>query len=155
MITTKNRIEKPKRATTGSAGYDFFSPDTYVLTPGKWTMIDTGVRLSDEGVRCVDYSIGDDIGTTITPVGVGRWFMMLVPRSGLSNKVGFRIRNTVGIIDMDYRDTIKAMVTVDAPYTLQRGERFLQGIIIPFGTFSDEIEPTEERKGGHGSTGRF
>lgn len=134
-MITKGKIEKPRRATKGSAGYDFFSPDTYVLTPGKWTMIDTGVRLTD-----------DDVGD---------WFMMIVPRSGLSNKVGFRIRNTVGIIDMDYRDTIKAMVTVDEPYTLQRGERFMQGIILPFGTFKDEIEPTEERKGGHGSTGRF
>jgi dUTPase len=80
---------------------------------------------------------------------------MLVPRSGLSNKCGFRIRNTVGIVDMDYRDTIKAMVTVDEPYTLAKDERFLQGILLPYGTFWGEIMPTEARNGGHGSTGRF
>lgn len=155
MITTKNRIEKPKRATTGSAGYDFFAPDTYVLTPGKWTTIDTGVRLTDYDVAQVSEIVRMNEYVGKGKRYVGDWFMMIVPRSGLSNKVGFRIRNTVGIIDMDYRDTIKAMVTVDEPYTLQRGERFMQGIILPFGTFRDEIEPTEARNGGHGSTGRF
>lgn len=155
MMIVKDGIKMPRRSTIGSAGYDFFSPDTYELKPGEWTMIDTGVRLSDEGVRRVDYSVGDAIGTTLTPIGVGHWFMMLAPRSGLSNKVGFRIRNTVGIIDMDYRDTIKVMVTVDEPYTLAEGEKFVQGIIIPFGVFRGEIEPSETRTGGHGSTGRF
>lgn len=145
----------PKRATIGSAGYDFICPAEYDLKPGEWTFIDTGVRLCDEGIRRVDYSIGDPVGTTMMPVGVGHWFMMLVPRSGLSNKVGFRIRNTVGIIDMDYRDTIKVMVTVDEPYTLAEGERFLQGIILPFGVFLNETKPLVSRTGGHGSTGRF
>lgn len=154
-MLTKGRIEKPRRATTGSAGYDFFSPDTYVLTPGKWTTIDTGVRLTDYDVAQVSEIVRINEYAGKGKRYVGDWFMLIVPRSGLSNKVGFRIRNTVGIIDMDYRDTIKATVTVDEPYTLQKNERFLQGIIIPFGTFSDEIEPTEIRKGGHGSTGRF
>lgn len=111
-------------------------------------MIDTGVSLDgDEQVETLlgRYETFDFL----------RWFMMLVPRSGLSNKVGFRIRNTVGIVDMDFRDTIKAMVTVDEPYTLAIGERFLQGIILPYGVFVGEITPTESRTGGHGSTGRF
>ena len=118
-------------------------------------MIDTGVRLTDDVIRCANYSIGGACGTTLTPVGVGQWFMMLVPRSGLSNKYGFRIRNTIGIIDMDYKDTIKAMVTVDEPYTLQKNEKFLQGIFMPFGISIGEIEPSETRAGGQGSTGRF
>lgn len=141
-------VKIPRRSTRGSAGYDFFSPDTYELEPGKWTMIDTGVLM--EGDEHVDTLLG-----RYETFDYIKWFMMLVPRSGLSNKVGFRIRNTVGIVDMDYRDTIKAMVTVDEPYTLAKGERFLQGIILPFGTFWGEIMPTESRNGGHGSTGRF
>lgn len=148
-------IKMPRRATVGSAGYDFFAPDTYKLKPREWTMIDTGIRLVDS----------DNVQmSTITRINeyigkgkhyIGDWFMMIVPRSGLSNRVGFRIRNTVGIIDMDYRDTIKVMVTVDEPYTLAKGEKFMQGIILPFGVFNNEIEPTEARMGGHGSTGRF
>lgn len=154
-METEDEVKMPRRATMGSAGYDFFSPDTYWLEPRKWTMIDTGVRLTNEAIRCVNYSIGGACGTTLTPVGVGQWFMMLVPRSGLSNKYGFRIRNTIGIIDMDYKDTIKAMVTVDEPYTLQKNEKFLQGIFMPFGISIGEIEPSEMRAGGQGSTGRF
>lgn len=129
----------PRRATVGSAGYDFYSPATCDLEPNKWVDIDTGVRLDDADV-CAEFS---------------RWFMMLVPRSGLSNRYGFRLRNTVGIIDMDYRDTIKAKVTVDIPMTLSEGERFLQGVIIPYGTFGNEIVPIDVRKGGFGSTGGF
>lgn len=126
-----------KRATLGSAGYDFTCPETVELKPGQWTDIDTGVRFDGSEEVFLD-----------------RWFMMIVPRSGLSNRYGFRIRNTVGIIDSDYRDTIKVLVTVDESYTLQKGERFIQGIVLPFRVFDDEIKPTEERKGGFGSTGK-
>lgn len=126
-----------KRATFGSAGYDFTCPETVELKPGEWTDIDTGVRFDGS-----------------EEVFLERWFMMIVPRSGLSNRYGFRIRNTVGIIDSDYRDNIKVKVTVDEPYTLKKGERFVQGIVMPFRIFDDEIKPTEERKGGFGSTGK-
>lgn len=134
----------PKRATFGSAGYDFCSPYDIQLTPGIWTDIDTGVRLDNEDC-CLDCH--NEV--------IRRWFMLIVPRSGLSNECGFRIRNTVGIIDMDFRDTIKAKVTVDVPYTLKKDERFMQGIVIPFGRFVREIPPTNERMGGFGSTGRL
>ena len=80
--------------------------------------------------------------------------MAIVPRSGLSFKYGLRIINTVAIIDQDYRDTIKLKVTVEQSYTLKKGERFAQGIILPFGIMSGEIVPTESRNGGFGSTGR-
>ena len=148
-------VKCPKRSTFGSAGYDFYAPDTYELRPGEWTMIDTGVRLTDCDVveRTDIVRINECVGRRKDYVA--DWFMMLVPRSGLSNKYGFRIRNTVGIIDMDYRDTIKVMVTVDEPYGLEKGEKFVQGIIMPFGTFRNEIPPTKKRQGGHGSTGKF
>lgn len=134
----------PRRATFGSAGYDFYSPYDVQLLPGVWTDIDTGVRLDNED-HCIDYN--NEV--------IRRWFMLIVPRSGLSNKYGFRIRNTVGIIDMDYRDNIKAKVTVDVPYTLKKGERFMQGIVLPFGCFVHEIPPTNQRMGGFGSTGKI
>lgn len=141
MMIVKDGIKMPRRSTIGSAGYDFFSPDTYELKPNEWTMIDTGVSFDTPKEQIMN------------PYGT-KWFMALFPKSGLSTDYGFQLRST-GIIDMDYRDTIKAMVTVDKPYTLQKDEKFLQGIVMQFATFSDEIPPTEERKGGHGSTGRF
>lgn len=129
---------EPRRSTVGSAGYDIYAPERYELEPGKWTLIDTQVALTDEDV----------------PQNFGGWFMLLVPRSGLSDKYGLRFRTTVGIIDMDYRDTIKARVSVDEPYVLEAGERFAQVILLPFGTFFGEKRPTKVRDGGFGSTGK-
>lgn len=136
----------PKRQTFGSCGYDFYAPEDIVLTPGEWTTIDTGVRF--DGKESVVSLI--DSPEYLFQAG---WFMLIVPRSGFGSKYGFRLRNTVGIIDMDYRDTIKATMTAEAPLTISKGERFMQGIILPFGVFENEDKPTSERKGGHGSTG--
>lgn len=130
---------RPSRATFGSAGYDFRIPETVFLVPGEWITIDTGVAFDDS-----DY----------IDMQVPFWFMMLVPRSSLGTKFGFRLRNTVGIIDSDYRDTIKATVAVDEPLTLTKGDKFLQGIVIPFARFNGEERPTASRTGGYGSTGR-
>lgn len=133
---------RPVRATPLSAGYDFVSPDRYDLVPGEWTTIDTKVAFED-----TDIVRGSDLEP------VSRWVMLLFPRSGLS-RVGFRLRNTVGVIDMDYRDTIKAVVTVDRPYTIAPGQRILQGVIVPFCVFDRETGPvSEKRTGGFGSTG--
>lgn len=137
MICDHGEEFVPKRATIGSAGYDFFSPDEYELKPGEWTTIDTKVRFDGEG-----------------DLPYLKWFMAIVPRSGLSFNYGLRIINTVAIIDMDYRDTIKLKITVEEPYRLAKGERFAQGILIPFGTFYGEIKPETTRNGGFGSTGR-
>lgn len=134
----KCKTLEPRRATVGSAGYDLYAPNNYDLKPNEWTLIDTEVALTDED-QCDSF---------------GRWFMAIFPRSGLSFNYGLRIINTVPIIDMDYRDTIKLKVTVDVPYRLVAGERFAQGIILPYGVLNGEIRPTECRNGGFGSTGK-
>lgn len=147
----------PKRATYGSAGYDFYSPDEYNLFPGIWTTIDTGVRFdgNENPYFCHQGRPIPDDGYphTVRMTYPTKWFMVIVPRSGLSFKYGLRIINTVAIIDQDYRDTIKLKVTVEQSYTLKKGERFAQGIFLPFGIMSGEITPTEQRNGGFGSTG--
>lgn len=135
----------PRRATKDSAGYDFLCPKDVIFEPGVVTRIDSGVRFTgDEQVEIVrgDMHIVTD-----------EWFMMIVPRSGLGMKYGMRWTNTIGIIDHGYRDTIKFDIVVDKHLELKKGDRFAQGILIPFCRFGDEITPTEERKGGLGSTG--
>ena len=146
----------PKRATYGSAGYDFYSPEEYELKPGEWVTIDTGIRF--DGTEGVHYSymhrpIPKEGVHTMCVEYPNQWFMMIVPRSGLSFKYGLRIINTVAIIDSDYRDTIKLKITVEEPYTLKKGERFAQGIITPWYSFNVEIQPERKREGGFGSTG--
>lgn len=142
----KSTGQIPKRQTRGSCGYDFYAPEDIVLTPGEWTTIDTGVRF--DGKELVESLI--DYPVNLFQAG---WFMMIAPRSSYGRDYGLRFRNTIGIIDMDFRDTIQATITVDVPLIIKKGQRFMQGIILPFGVFEDEEIPDAERKGGHGSTG--
>ena len=44
-------------------------------------------------------------------------------------------------------------VTADRDITIQCGDRFAQGLIVPYGILSEERPPTKERDGGIGSTG--
>ncbi|MBP3577424.1 MAG: deoxyuridine 5'-triphosphate nucleotidohydrolase, partial [Lachnospiraceae bacterium] len=73
-------IKLPKRATKGSAGYDFYSPLNFTLKPGKTIKIPTGIR----AFMREDY------------------VLMVFPRSGLGFKFRLQLNNTVGIIDSDY-----------------------------------------------------
>lgn len=131
---------EPRRMTKNSCGYDFYAPETVEMSPGIWYTIDTGV--------CFDGTEHPRFDGAV----IGDWFMMIVPRSSYGMKYGLKIKNTVGIIDMDYRDTIKASISVEVPFTLKKGDRFMQGIVIPFGKFAEEIDATDIRNGGIGST---
>ena len=48
-------ITKPKRATAGSAGYDFSAPVAFVLKPGETIKIPTGIRarMDEDWVLCL------------------------------------------------------------------------------------------------------
>ena len=75
-----NEIKLPKRATSGSAGYDFYMPETFVIAPGETLKIPTGIRVQMEP----------------------EWVLKCYPRSGLGFKYRLQLNNTVGIIDRDY-----------------------------------------------------
>ena len=127
----------PKRATSGSAGYDFFTPVKIELAPGESLSVPTGIRARiDEG-----------------------WVLMLYPRSGLGFKYGMKLANTVGVIDSDYyysdnEGHIIAKITntsADKTITVEAGKGFIQGVFTPFGiTVDDEADGV--RNGGFGST---
>lgn len=141
VIMKSENIElMPRRMTKNSCGYDFYAPETIKMEPGKWYTLDTGVCFDGTEHPRFDGALISD------------WFMMIVPRSSYGMKYGLKIRNTAGIIDKDYRDTIKASVSVDVPFTLEKGQRFMQGIVIPFGKINGELEPVNSRVGGIGST---
>ena len=132
-------IKLPERSTAGSAGYDFVSPTSFVLEPGQSIKIPTGIRCRiDEG-----------------------WWLGCFPRSGLGFKYRLQLDNTVGVIDSDYYHSaneghIFAKLTNDGktgkPISISAGDRFMQGIFIPYGiTYSDAADGV--RDGGFGSTG--
>lgn len=131
-------IKLPKRATTGSAGYDFYSPFSFTLNPGETIKIPTGIRVEME----------ED------------WVLKLYPRSGLGFKFRLQLNNTVGIIDSDYyysdnEGHIFAKMTNDSNegkvVELSAGTGFMQGIFIQYGITLDD-DATEIRNGGFGST---
>lgn len=131
-------IRLPKRATKGSAGYDFYSPLTFQLAPGETIKIPTGIR----AWMREDYVLA------------------VFPRSGLGFKYRLQLNNTVGIIDSDYYASdneghIFIKITNDSnegkTLTLPCGDGFAQGIFFPFGITEDD-EATDIRNGGFGST---
>ena len=133
-----NGIKLPRRATAGSAGYDFYAPYAITLAPGETVKIPTGIRaLIEQG-----------------------WVLKLYPRSGLGFKYRLQLNNTVGIIDSDYSDSdneghifIKLTNDSNEGKTLEipAGTGFAQGIFVEFGiTVDDDAEGV--RNGGFGST---
>ena len=133
------KIALPKRATTGSAGYDFFAPFDINLNAGETAKIPTGIRVKiDEG-----------------------WLLSLYPRSGLGFKFRLQLDNTIGIIDSDYyfsdnEGHIFAKITNDSRENkalhIPAGAGFIQGIFTEYGITVDD-DATETRNGGFGSTG--
>lgn len=130
-------IPLPRRATAGSAGYDFVSPADIVIPGGGRAVIPSGIRCEmQEG-----------------------WVLMLFPRSGLGFKTQIRLSNTVGIIDSDYAQAeneghiiVSLRNPLDREIRISKGERFCQGVFLPYG-LAEEGDHFAERKGGMGSTG--
>lgn len=131
-------IKLPKRATEGSAGYDFFAPENIHLEPGKTAKLPTGIRVKiDSG-----------------------WVLKCYPRSGLGFKFRLQLNNTVGIIDSDYFNSdneghIFAKITNDTNENkvvdVPAGTGFMQSIFVEYGiTVDDDV--TDVRNGGFGST---
>lgn len=133
-------VRLPRRATAGSAGYDFYAPSDITLAPGETVKIPTGIRAEMEA----------------------GWVLKCYPRSGLGFKYRLQLNNTVGIIDSDYfysdnEGHIFAKLTNDSKegktVKVALGEGFMQGIFIEYGiTVDDDV--TDVRNGGFGSTTR-
>lgn len=130
----------PRRATKGSAGYDFCTPVGFTLAPGETVKIPTGMRVwMEDG-----------------------WVLKIYPRSGLGFKYRVQLNNTVGIIDSDYYHAaneghIFIKITNDSnegkTLTLAAGDAFAQGVFVEYGiTLDDDADGV--REGGFGSTGK-
>lgn len=126
----------PKRGSEYAAGIDLYNNDRRLeLKKGDKAFLDTKTAFQ-------------------IPTG---WVGLVFPRSGLGSK-GLRLSNSVGVIDSDYKDSIKAAIEYngDEPLTLDVGTRFCQIVFMPHLTaelvIKDELEGPD-RGGGFGSTG--
>jgi dUTP pyrophosphatase len=131
-------LKLPKRATKGSAGYDFYAPFDIRLKPGETIKVPTGIRAE----------MDDD------------WVLKLYPRSGLGFKYRLQLNNTVGIIDSDYffsdnEGHIFVKLTNDSnegkAVEIPKGTGFVQGIFLEYGITVDD-DACGTRNGGFGST---
>jgi dUTP pyrophosphatase len=131
-------IKLPKRATEGSAGYDFFAPFDLKFELGKDFKFPTGIKCLMDG----------------------NVVLMLFPRSGLGFKYGLQLLNTCGVIDSDYMlAKNEGHIHCKMHYfnkkvecvNVEKGNGYMQGILMPFyKTVDDNTEG--KRTGGLGST---
>lgn len=135
--TTYKDLILPRRATTGSAGYDFKSPISFDLKPKETIKVPTGIRCK----------MNEDV------------VLMIFPRSSLGFKYRLTLDNTVGIIDSDYYNSdneghifIKFTNLGEKLLEIKKGDGIAQGIFLPYYLTTDD-EVSNKRNGGIGSTG--
>lgn len=131
-------LKLPRRATKGSAGYDFFAPIDITLKPNETVNIPSGIRCEMNS----------------------NWVLLIYPRSGLGFKYRLQLNNTVGIIDSDYfysdnEGHIFVKLTNDSnedkTVSINKGNGFVQGLFMTYGTVEDD-DVEDIRNGGFGST---
>jgi dUTP pyrophosphatase len=127
----------PKVGSEDAAGMDFYQPEGVVIEPPQTQYVTLGLAME-------------------IPKG---FMLMLAPRSSMS-KTPLVIPNSFGVIDADYRGEIKGIFknTSDDAYLIQKGDRLVQGILVPVGALKllevEELTETARGTGGIGSTGK-
>lgn len=130
-------IKLPQRATSKSAGYDFYSPFSFELNPGETIKIPTGIKV---------YMQNDEV-------------LKIYIRSSLGFKYDVTLSNNVGIIDADYANAlneghiwIKLINHGDKTLSINKGEAIAQGIFEKYLKVDNDTPVKDERVGGIGST---
>ncbi|MDQ5952200.1 MAG: dUTP pyrophosphatase [Patescibacteria group bacterium] len=127
----------PEYKTTGACAFDIAVTEEKTLQPGERALLSTGLVVA-------------------VPTGHA---LLLFSRSSNAKK-GIRLSNSVGVVDQDYcgpTDELKCALHNfgQEPYTVQKGERVAQGLIVPIarGTFTEAAELNAPDRGGFGTTG--
>lgn len=130
-------IKLPCASTSSAAGHDFYIPYSDNFYSDFVNIVPTGIRW-------------------ITEPEEKNYVLLICPRSGLGTKYGMSLTNTIGVIDSDYHlaknyGHIMASITCKHSFALNSGDRFMQGIIVPFVRCGEDN--SNQRIGGFGSTG--
>ena len=131
-------IKLPQRATSKSAGYDFYSPFSFELYPSETIKIPTGIKA---------YMQDDEV-------------LKIYIRSSLGFKYDVGLSNMVGVIDADYHNNpnneghiwIKLINHGDKTLSINKGEAIAQGIFEKYLKADNDKPVKDERVGGIGST---
>ena len=139
VSTSARDFDLPVRATKCSAGYDFHSPEDFIVNPGEIVAVKMQVKAQ---------------------IREGQ-VLLLFPRSSLGWKYNVRLVNTVGVIDADYYNNpdnegeigLKMENCGDKPLVVHKNDRLIQGIFVKF-DITDDDQAEGERLGGFGSTNK-
>ena len=130
-------VPMPEYKTPGACAFDIAMIEEKTIPPGGREVFSTGLVIA-------------------VPTG---HTLLLMSRSSNSKK-GLRLSNSVGLIDQDYcgpNDELKCSLHNygTEPYTVQKGERLVQGLIVPIATatFVEQTELADADRGGFGTTG--
>lgn len=126
----------PKYATEGSSGLDLLSSASLVISPGKLSMIPTGIRVR------------------LPP----NCEAQIRPRSGFASKHGVTVLNSPGTIDNDYRGEICVLLINhgEKDFVVERGMRIAQMVICKYEKVAvkvSKVDKTKRGDSGFGSTG--
>ena len=142
-IENKKEIKLPERATSNSAGYDFYAIEKIEIPP---------------------YKLGDNpfmIKTGIKAYMLDGEFLLLANRSSNPKKKKLVIPNSVGIIDSDYygnEDNDGEIMfgfynLSNDVVIIEKGEKLGQGIFMDYNKVDNDTT-FADRTGGFGSTGK-
>jgi len=129
-------IETPKRGHSTDAGYDIYSPHTYIVPP-----------------RSVSQRINLGVGFEI-PEG----YMGVIEARSSQGKIG--ISSAGKIVDHKYTGYVHVTLVNNGsePYVIKRGDRICQLLLVKIGMEEleevDSFEITERGDGREGSTGK-
>ncbi len=129
--------QKPTKATSGSAYYDLYSAESYVIKPGQVCIVRTG--------WLVEVSQG--------------YFLDVRPRGGLASK-GLTINNSPGTVDTDYRGELLVIMInhSNGDFLVSKGDRIAQCALMPVVecnfVLRGRLSTTKRGSGALGSTGK-
>lgn len=135
---THPNAREPLYASAGAACFDLYAADVVKLEADS-VVYDTGVA----------FEIPEN------------HVMLVFSRSGQGFKDNIRLANCVGVIDSDFRASVKVKLVSDRGelgMMPQRGDRIAQAMVLPVQRvgfeWTDELSDTERGEGGFGSTGK-
>jgi len=135
---------------------NFKKLDDKAVVPQHMTEGAAGMDLTAISMEMTDKYVEYDTGLAVAiPAG---YVGLLFPRSSIS-KMEMSLANSVGVLDSDYRGSIKLRLRYKQPiptYLYAVGERVAQLVVVPYTQVEPQVVdilPTTDRgDGGFGST---
>ncbi|MDT2807241.1 dUTP diphosphatase [Vagococcus lutrae] len=163
----QGKVNLPKRATKGAAGYDFEAAEE-VMIPSVWKgqLVEIAKLIwqgKGEGKEAEWQAM---LKPVLVPTGIKAYmqedeYLQLANRSSNPLKNFIVLPNGVGIIDADYYNNEKNEGHIMFQFlnfgltdkVIKKGDRIGQGIFLPFLKVDDD-QADGKRTGGFGSSGQ-